>query len=461
MINKANHHRWIVTTSAGLLIVAGLLICVMPATAGPPAQTGTAISYGETVSGEITEAEPCQFFWFEGRAGDPVTIDLTRTSGSLDGAMALYQRDGDNFTADPIAFNDDRPNGGLDPLISITLPATDWYTIAACRLQAEQMRITTGTFSLMLTGPETIVGPTPTPGTSLSDSIFGSSAKPTPQPTAGLLSNGIGGSPTEAAPNQAATLVDGSVISGQLGAGAAENRYDLPVSAGDQVMFEWRRLSGDLTPLLRVTDPGGAVLAEASTPDAVEHLNLVFRAPGQAVLALTVRRSGGASDGTTGDYEIRVTVTPGETTASAVPEATPEGTAETTPTADYLANPCQSGAEAITGLTSSNRLIDVYTAAGDSYYADQLERTTVFRTDDDLNAVFLVQNVSAPVTVAAIFCAPDGSLQDASEGTFDNGGPYLLGIDWENLSVPWETGDWFAELYVDGQLELTLGFTVE
>jgi hypothetical protein len=344
-------------------------------------------------------------------------------------------------------------------LISTTLPATDWYTIMACRLEAEQMRITTGTFSLTLTGPDTIAAPTPTPGSSLSNSIFGSSGKPTPQPTTAVLfNNTIGSSATETAPEQAVTLVDGSMIAGQLGAGEAENRYDLPVLAGDQVLFEWRLLSGDLTPLLRVTDPGGAVLAEASTPDAVEHLNLAFRAPAQVVLTLTVRRSGGASDGTTGDYEIRVTVTPGESTA---PEETavPEEPVETT--ADYLANPCQSGAEAITGLTSSNRLIDVYTAAGDSYYADQLERTTVFRTDDDLNAVFLVQNVSGSLGVAGLFCAPDGSWLDTGEGTFDVGGPYLLGIDWENRSELWVTGNWFAELYVDGQLELTLGFTVE
>jgi hypothetical protein len=469
MIKRTGIQPWIIAISAALLMV-GLLIYALPVVAAPLAQTGTPIRYGDTVSGEVTEETPCQLYWFEGNAGDPVTIDLTRTSGDLDGNLALYQRDGDNFSADALASNDDRPGGGLDPLINFTLPAADWYTIAACRLQAERMRVTTGTFSLTLTGPSAPTSAiTPTPGLNLSDTIFGSaSAKPTPEPTAaGLLSDALGGNHAENAPEENAALADGSVVTGQLGAGTGENRYDLPVRAGDQVMLEWRAVSGELPPLLRVTDPGGAVLAEASTPEAVEYLYLTFRAPGDAVLALTVTRSGGADDGTSGDYEIRVTITPGTTAAAPPAEPTteaappPEPTTETAPSQAYPANVCQSGANAVSGLTSSDHLIDSYMAAGDSYYVDQLERTAVFRTDDDLNAVFRVQNVSDTVTVAGIFCAPDGSYLNAGENSFSNGGPYLLGVDWESSGQAWVTGDWFAELYVNDQLELTLGFTVQ
>jgi hypothetical protein len=174
------------------------------------------------------------------------------------------------------------------------------------------------------------------------------------------------------------------------------------------------------------------------------------------MLALSVTRSGGAGDGTTGDFELRVSITPGGTSAAA---PTPEATSEATP--DYLANPCTTGANAVTGLASSNRLIDVYTAAGDSYYADQLDRTTVFRTDDDLNVVFLVQNVSDPIDVAGVFCSPDNTYYDGGTSTLSNGGPYLLGVDWESTSVPWITGDWYVEVYVNGQVELTLGFSVK
>ncbi|RPI99725.1 MAG: hypothetical protein EHM39_06020, partial [Chloroflexi bacterium] len=170
--------RWLTVLIAAALIGAAAI----PVDAAPPYQTGTPIRYGDTLSGEIAEDPACQYFWFEGAAGDPVMIDMTRTSGSLDGVLALYQQDGDNFSADPVASNDDRPGGGLDPLISISLPAADWYTVAACRLQADQMRVTTGTFNLTLTGPAAgaAVAPTAPSAGNLSDSIFGGGVSPTP-----------------------------------------------------------------------------------------------------------------------------------------------------------------------------------------------------------------------------------------------------------------------------------------
>jgi hypothetical protein len=446
MFKNGSFRMWIILISA----VLAVLLVIIPAAA---AQTGTQLRYGDTVSGQIDEATPCQLYWFQGGAGDPVTIDLTRTSGNLDGNLTLYQRDGNNQSADPVAANDDRPGGGLDPLINATLPATDWYTIAACRLQAERMRVTTGTYTLTLTGPQTAAAATPTPSLSLSNSIFGEgSAKPTPS---GLLPDTLS-TPTAIALNTVTTLADGSDVTGKLGAGVMDVRYDLPVTAGDSVFIEWQRQSGNVSPLLRITDPGGTVLAESSTPDAVDALTLAFYAPGNDTLALSVTRSGGAGDGTTGDFELRVSITPGGTIAAV---STPEATPEVAP--DYLANPCTTGANAVVGLASSNRLIDVFTASGDSYYADQLDRTTVFRTDDDLNVVFRVQNVSDTIEVSGVFCSPDNTYYDGGSSTFSNGGPYLLGVDWESTSIPWITGDWYAEVYVNGQVELTLGFTVQ
>jgi len=137
-------------------------------------------------------------------------------------------------------------------------------------------------------------------------------------------------------------------------------------------------------------------------------------------------------------------VTPTESGSAAVPA--------------YLAHPCQS---AIAGLTTSDHLLDVYTAAGDSYNPGDLTPTTTFRSDDDLNAVFQVQHVSGRVNVGGVFCSPDGAAHDGGSGDFENGGPYLAGLDWEAESTPWEPGHWTVELYVDGTLELALGFDVE
>jgi hypothetical protein len=443
-----------------LVVVIGLIGYTPQVTAAPAAQTGIPIRYGETVSGEITEAEPCVFYWFEGSAGDPVTIDMTRTSGSLDGVAALYQQDGSNFNDEPVAFNDDRPGGGLDPLIETTLPTTDWYTIAACRLQADQMRVTIGTFDLMLTGPAaSTTGPTPTPGSSLSDSIFGGGATATPEPTA--MTAIIAVTPTLDESGAATLLLDGDLVPGQLASGAADARYEMLVMAGDQVVIEWHRLAGNVAPLLRVIDIEGVTWAEATTPDPVSRLRLAFYVPGDNLLTVVFARSGDVVDNTFSDYELSVTITPGEPIITAVePTATTEPGGE--PSSDYLANPCHTGNAAIIGLGSTNRLIDVYTAAGDSYYVEELTRTTSFSADDDLNVVFLVQNVSAAVKVAAVFCAPNGDYYNAGESELEVGGPYLLGLDWESHGEMWEIGEaWFVELYVNGQVELTLGFAVE
>ncbi len=443
------------------LLIVALLLAVSPASAAPPAQTGTPIRYGQTLSGTITEDTACQPYWFEGRAGDTITIDMTRTSGSLDGVLRLYQRE--TTTAPPLAENDDRPGGKLDPLIRVTLPADDWYTIQACRLQHEQMRVTTGTYDLTLTGPAPAANPTPPASGGLSESVFPAGASPTPAPVAVPTSTpapgGLFGGLHTPAPLEPLPLAIGAAAAGTITADAG-TVYRFPASAGDVMAVDWQRTGGDAAPLLRIVDASGGLIASATTPDAVAALRLTFRVPDaglfdDSTLALIVARSD-ETPGATAAYWLTVSI---DTAAAGSGAAADSGTAPAP--ADYLANPCQSGADAITGLGSSARLIDVYTAAGDSYYADQLTRTTTFAQDDDLNVVFRVQNTTESLSVAGVFCPPSGSYLDAGADSFDAGGPYLLGLDWEYLSELWEPGAWFVEIYVDGALELSLGFTVE
>ncbi len=135
------------------------------------------------------------------------------------------------------------------------------------------MRVTVGTFDLTLTGPQTS-GPTPTPGSSLSDSIFGGGATSTPTPTVPAISI-AGATPTPTVSGATTTvLVNGALVPGQLAGGVADVGYDLPVTAGDQVVIEWHRLAGNVAPLLRVIDLEGVTLAEATTPDPVSRLRL-------------------------------------------------------------------------------------------------------------------------------------------------------------------------------------------
>ena len=460
--------RWIaVALAAGLLAAAGV---PDPVKAAPLRQAATEIRYGETVSGTITETVACQMYWFEGAASDPVTIDMQRTSGGLDGVLTLYQGVNGPASAPPIAENDDRPNGRLDPLIALQLPATDRYTIAACRLDHPQMRVTTGTYSLTLTGPDSAVpAVTPTSPPALSESMFGTASN-TPSPAAPPTSTSASLFANLATPTADHMLLDlgsGLPLAGELTALTDQVAYTLAVQSGDVVQITWQSTSGAISPRLTVFDARGALLAEASAPVAVPGLVLRLRAPTAETLRVVVARSS-AGDSTPGTFTLtaQIEATSGENT-SALPALTPTPTLGETPAPDaapaanYLEAPCQTGGQAISGMTSSAWLIDVFTASGDSYYVDQLTRTTVFNNDDDLNVVFRVQNITQAITIAGVFCAPDGDYYDAGENTYENGGPYMLGLDWEYEGVPWVAGDWFAELYVNGAPEITLRFSVQ
>ncbi len=446
-----------------LLLMAALMWgMVAPTQAAPRVQPGSLIAYGQTVSGTINEDVPCVYYYFTGTTGDPVTIDMLRISGTLDGVLTLYQGDGGFqpdgiFTQAALAENDDRVGGTLDPLLEITLPASDVYTIAACRLQAEFITITTGTFNLTLNGPDGSLGPTPTPAEVLSAGVFGDgTATPTPG-DAPLPDTPTGDDPP--------TLTTGMTASGTLSADAVQVRYALPVRLGDHITLTLTRQNGNFAPALRVTTPDETELAVASTPEQVTVLVLSFSAPvNHVALNVDVGRYGGMLDGTTGDYMLSVVITPGAGLAGvAAPTPTPAPAVVPAATLDanYLAQPCSAGDQAVGGITSTAILIDVYSAAGDSYYVDQLERTAIFRTDDDLNVVFRVQNMDRAVEMAALFCAPDGTVQDAGERTMEVGGPYMLGVDWEYGGVPWVPGQWYVEVYVDGVVEVVLAFTVQ
>lgn len=108
------------------------------------------LSYGQTEAGEITAEKYLQFYVFDGKAGDVVTIRITHTSGNLDSVLHLYQSVASGWVE--IASNDDSPAGGTyEALLSnIVLPQTAKYLIAVSRYGLER-ETTTGTFTVTLT----------------------------------------------------------------------------------------------------------------------------------------------------------------------------------------------------------------------------------------------------------------------------------------------------------------------
>lgn len=448
---------------AKFLILILLLLPFAAAYAAPPQQTSTPIRYGETLSGEITEDTACEYYEFAGTAGDAIRLDMIRTSGNLDGVLWLYDQ---NNTTEALTTNDDRPDGSTDPLLEFTLPQTGPYTIAACRLEYERMRPTTGAYTLTLTGPQPAAeesemsepsgagAATPTVP-SLTHGLFGDSTAPAPTPTP----DSGGGFSEEVLPGASAgnsentELIPDQPLSGSLASGAEAVSYTLTVSAGDQVRLEWTQTGGSVAPQLLVLDEQQAVVAQAETGEAVETLHLSFRAPADAVLTVQVKRYADQVDDTSADYTLVATLI--------ASEAEPETAAEPSGAPDVSANACRSGASALTGTQTTDLLAQAYTASGDGFTPSEVTAAGEFLTDDDINVVFAVNTPGQPTYVAAMFCAPDGEIFNGGTAEVDDTLRYLIGLDYEYLGEDWVSGEWYVELYVDGVLELTLGFTVQ
>ena len=119
---------------------------------------------------------------------------------------------------------------------------------------------------------------------------------------------------------------------------------------------------------------------------------------------------------------------------------------------------------------SGKPLRDAYTASGDGSLPDELTKTAVFRSDDDLNVVVTLNAHNRDLPVYAIFKAPTGDSYATDDLAADSTvGQVLLGLDWEaEGSVQWPEGEWTVDVYVDADKEdtqaapaKTLTFTVQ
>lgn len=101
------------------------------------------IGTNDELTGRITGISPVVQYCFEGQAGDQVTIDLKRDSGSLDAFLEIRDINGDEV----FMTNDDRSLSTTDAQIMFTLPETSAYVIHATRFDRED-GTTQGTFTL-------------------------------------------------------------------------------------------------------------------------------------------------------------------------------------------------------------------------------------------------------------------------------------------------------------------------
>lgn len=90
------------------------------------------LSYGETVSGEITDAKPADYYTFMGTLGDVIVIEMLSVDRSLDNLLAepvliLRSPQGDNLVNTVRVFPVD------DTVLAAELPTSGTYGIVATR----------------------------------------------------------------------------------------------------------------------------------------------------------------------------------------------------------------------------------------------------------------------------------------------------------------------------------------
>ncbi len=100
------------------------------------------IVIGSTSTGTITADSFLHIYYFEGNAGDQVTITMTG-AGGLDAYLGLVD------PSDNIIAEDDDSAGGTNAQISARLPDSGWYVIIATRAGLEQGS-SLGTYTLTL-----------------------------------------------------------------------------------------------------------------------------------------------------------------------------------------------------------------------------------------------------------------------------------------------------------------------
>ncbi len=149
----------------------------------------SAVTYGQTVSGTISNDNVDDAYTVTANSGDSLTFSAEATSGSLDTLIVLL-----NSAGQRVDFNDDGGDGSTNSSLSANILASDDYTIIVTRY-GQAIGGTEGNYNLTVTNAQPVVSDT---GTDTTDT--------TPAPTTNTLPSG----------NVGVTLTWGSGVDLQL-----------------------------------------------------------------------------------------------------------------------------------------------------------------------------------------------------------------------------------------------------
>lgn len=221
---------------------------------------------GIPAQGEITDSRDVQFYQFEGRKDDVITIRMSRPSGELDSFLALLDPSRREIVSD------DDGGGGQNALINqYVLPVDGTYTVVATRFERAQ-GTTVGPYRLQLD---------------------------------------MSGNAFQNIPEDVPRLEIGTPVQGTITDTNDQVIYAFVARQGDVLTITLDRASGNLDPRMVVLAADQRPLS--SDDDSGEGQNAridSFTAPTTGIYYVVATRYGGSQGdpNTTGDYSLTVTV---------------------------------------------------------------------------------------------------------------------------------------------------------
>lgn len=165
------------------------------------------VSAGDSVQGSITNDSFMHLYDFEGQAGEEITITM-EGSGGLDAYLGLFDPAGE------VIAEDDDSLGGVNAVITITLPQSGTYMVAATRSNIDE-GVTAGPYTLAISSGELEAEPEAT-GLSSFGGLPGR-AIATDSGTFYLRGTGASDNPEKSPPVEAFFGLDSSDLPGRTG----------------------------------------------------------------------------------------------------------------------------------------------------------------------------------------------------------------------------------------------------
>jgi hypothetical protein len=234
---------------------------------GNSALAAIPLRVGATIEGELSDDLPAQFYRFEARQNDVVSIRMGRLSNDLDTFIVIT-----DAALNELIFDDDGGDGQNSRIDDYLIPADGTYYLIATRFERE-VGLTSGRYELTLQDD---------------------------------------GNAFDDLPPGVRRLIVPSTVTGTIDAVTPDVLYAFWGNAGDLVSVSMNRTTGDLDPLVSVLNSGQATLISDDDSGGTQNALIDdYTLPGTGVYLVRASSLGEAQ--TSGDYSLTVFLQQAET----------------------------------------------------------------------------------------------------------------------------------------------------